>query len=108
MDSNSSKVKLDALQTTLGKIIETFGKYSLRINLMQNTAIEFIVCTDEKIGKNELIIAALGDTFDITIEKNLKLLSIRHFNEDIIKKLTQNESIFISQRNSNTMQYLMR
>lgn len=95
-------------ETNLGKIIETFGKYSLRINLMQNTAIEFIVCTDEKIGKNELIIAALGDTFDITIEKNLKLLSIRHFNEDIIKKLTQNESIFISQRNSNTMQYLMR
>jgi len=95
-------------ETNLGKIIETFGKYSLRINLMQNTAIEFIVCTDEKIGKNELIISALGDTFDITIEKNLKLLSIRHFNEDIIKKLTQNQSIFISQRNSNTMQYLIR
>jgi aspartate kinase len=95
-------------ETNLGKIIETFGKYSLRINLMQNTAIEFIVCTDEKIGKNEFIISALGATFDITIEKNLKLLSIRHFNEDIISKLTQNEPIFISQRNPNTVQYLIR
>jgi aspartate kinase len=50
----------------------------------------------------------LGATFDITIEKNLKLLSIRHFNEDIISKLTQNEPIFISQRNPNTVQYLIR
>lgn len=95
-------------ETNLGKIIETFGKYSLRINLMQNTAIEFIVCTDEKIGKNEFIISALGSTFDISIEKNLKLLSIRHFNEEIVTKLTKNEPIFISQRNPNTVQFLIR
>ena len=55
-------------ESNLGKIIATFGKYSLRINLMQNSSIEFIVLTDEKLGKNELILEDLKEDFEIAID----------------------------------------
>jgi aspartate kinase len=94
-------------ERNLGKIIETFGKYSLRINLMQNTAIQFIVCTDSKIGKNEQILEALSNDFEIEMQKDLKLLSIRHYNQDIIERETKNYNIFLQQKTEKTVQYVI-
>lgn len=94
-------------ENNLGKIIETFGKYSLRINLMQNTAIQFIVCTDSKIGKNEQILEALSNDFEIEMQKDLKLLSIRHYNQDIIERETKNYNIFLQQKTDKTVQYVI-
>jgi aspartate kinase len=95
-------------ESNLGKIIATFGKYSLRINLMQNSSIEFIVLTDEKLGKNELILEDLKNDFEIKIENQLKLLTIRHYNEDILAKQRQNKSVFLTQKGEDTVHYLMR
>lgn len=95
-------------ETNLGKIIATFGKYSLRINLMQNSSIEFLVLTDEKLGKNELIIEDLKSDFDIKVNTELKLLTIRHYTEDILAQQRQNKSVFLTQKGENTVHYLMR
>jgi len=94
-------------ESNLGKIIATFGKYSLRINLMQNSSIEFIVLTDEKLGKNELILEDLNEDFDIKVQTNLKLLTIRHYTEDILAKQRQNKAVFLTQKGENTVHYLM-
>lgn len=94
-------------ESNLGKIIATFGKYSLRINLMQNSSIEFIVLTDEKLGKNELIIEDLKKDFEIKVMTNLKLLTIRHYTEDILAKQRQNKAVFLTQKGENTVHYLM-
>ncbi|MBL7788380.1 MAG: aspartate kinase [Chitinophagales bacterium] len=94
-------------ETNLGKIIATFGKYSLRINLMQNSSIEFIVLTDEKLGKNELILEDLKEDFEIKVKTNLKLLTIRHYTEDILAKQRQNNAVFLTQKGEHTVHYLM-
>jgi aspartate kinase len=94
-------------ESNLGKIIATFGKYSLRINLMQNSSIEFIVLTDEKLGKNELIIEDLKEDFEIKVMTNLKLLTIRHYTEDILAKQRQNKAVFLTQKGEKTVHYLM-
>ena len=94
-------------ESNLGKIIATFGKYSLRINLMQNSSIEFIVLTDEKLGKNELILEDLKEDFEIKIKTNLKLLTIRHYTEDILAKQRQNKAVFLTQKGENTVHYLI-
>jgi len=95
-------------ESNLGKIIAAFGKYSLRINLMQNTAIEFMVLTDEKIGKNELIVEELNDDFDIKITHNLKLMTIRHYSEPILEKQRQNRAVILTQKGEDTIHYLMK
>jgi aspartate kinase len=95
-------------ESNLGKIIATFGKYSLRINLMQNSSIEFLVLTDEKLGKNELIVEDLKNDFDIKMENHLKLLTIRHYTEDILEKQRKNSAVLITQKGEDTVHYLMR
>ncbi|MCE2961625.1 MAG: aspartate kinase [Chitinophagales bacterium] len=95
-------------ESNLGKIIATFGKYSLRINLMQNSSIEFLVLTDEKLGKNELIVEDLKEDFEIKMENHLKLLTIRHYTEDILEKQRKNKAVLITQKGEDTVHYLMR
>lgn len=94
-------------ETNLGKIIAAFGKYSLRINLMQNTAIEFLVVTDEKLGKNERITEELGHDFHIKIESQLELMTIRHYNDSILEKYRNDPRLKITQKGLHTILYLM-
>ena len=94
-------------ETNLGKIIATFGHYSLRINLMQNTAIEFMVVTDEKIGKNEQIREALSEDFDITIQNKLKLMTIRHFDQVSLDKYSQDPKVIVTQKGLDTIHLLI-
>jgi aspartate kinase len=94
-------------ETNLGKIIATFGHYSLRINLMQNTAIEFMVVTDEKLGKNEQIREALSEDFDITIQNKLKLMTIRHFDQASLDKYSQDSKVIVTQKGLDTIHLLI-
>lgn len=94
-------------ETNLGKIIATFGHYSLRINLMQNTAIEFMVVTDEKIGKNEHIREALSEDFEITIQNKLKLMTIRHFDQVSLDKYSQDPKVIVTQKGLDTIHLLI-
>jgi aspartate kinase len=95
-------------ESNLGKIITVFAKHSLRLNYMQNTAIEFIVATDEKLGKNEAILKELNSYFDITVQKDFQLLTIRHYNQFLIEELTKEKSIYLSQRTPDTVQFLWK
>jgi aspartate kinase len=93
-------------EKNLGSIIETFGAHSLRINLMQNTAISFVVCTDYKFGKIDAVISELIKNFEIKRTESLTLLTIRHHDEKTEKKLSKNQEVLLVQRSEDTVQML--
>jgi aspartate kinase len=93
-------------EKNLGSIIETFGAHSLRINLMQNTAISFVVCTDFKFGKIDAVISELTKNFEIKKTESLTLLTIRHHDEKTEKKLSKNQKVLLVQRSEDTVQML--
>jgi aspartate kinase len=92
----------------LSKVFSTFADLRLRINMMQNAAISFSICVDYKKEKIEAIIDELSNDFSIVQNEKLSLLTIRHFNQGIIDKLTKEKDILIRQISRNTIQVLMR
>jgi aspartate kinase len=92
----------------LSKVFATFAENRLRINLMQNAAISFSIAVDFKKEKIENIVEQLGSDFSITWNDNLSLLTIRHYNQGIIDKLTKDKDILVRQLSRTTMQVLMR
>lgn len=92
----------------LSKVFATFAENRLRINMMQNAAISFSIAVDFKKEKIENIISQLQNDFSITTNENLSLLTIRHYNQGIIDKLTQNKDILLRQISRTTIQLLMR
>lgn len=92
----------------LSKVFATFAENRLRINMMQNAAISFSIVVDFKKEKIENIVSKLKNDFAIVINENLSLLTIRHYNQGIIDKLTKDKDILLRQISRTTIQVLMR
>jgi aspartate kinase len=87
---------------------EILDKLKIKPNLTQNAAISLFVCVDDNPDKIEEIAIKSDELFDVLIEKNLTLLTIRHYTMEMIEKLTTNKTIVLEQQTSDTVQLLMR
>ena len=92
----------------LSKVFATFAENRLRINMMQNAAISFSIAVDFKKEKIDNIVEQLHNEFSITRNENLSLLTIRHYNQGIIDKLTANKDVLLRQISRTTIQLLVR
>lgn len=92
----------------LSKIIRAFSKVNIKLNMIQNAAILFQACVDDVPEKIEAVTKDLENYFNIQIENNLTLLTIRHYTPEVINKLTHNKSILIEQRRATTYQALLK
>lgn len=74
---------------------EIFKTARLNPNLIQNSAISLLCCFDDRPEKIEQIALEAGIQFNVSLEKNLTLLTIRHYDDDIVKELTENKTIVL-------------
>lgn len=75
---------------------------------MQNSAITFTACVDHNEDKIASLILDLRSNYHIRYNENLELLTIRHFNDNIINELTHGRQILVEQRNRTTVQFIMK
>ena len=87
---------------------EILDEVKLTPNLTQNTAITLMVCLDDIPEKIERIALAASAIFDVQIQKNLTLLTIRHHEPEIIESLSKNSEIVWQQKTRETIQMLMK
>jgi len=80
----------------------------IRPNLSQNGAISLYYCLDDKPEKIEKLALAASDLFDVQVEKEVVLLTVRHYNETIVTELTEGKIELLSQRTQETVQVLMK
>lgn len=91
----------------VASLYSSMGKINIKPNLTQNTAISFIAVLDDRQEKIEKLAFEVADIFDIRLMKDLSLLTIRHYNEDIVEKLTSGRKILLRQQTGDTVQLLM-
>ena len=83
-----------------------FAEVKLKPNLIQTGAISVQICIDNNEEKIEELATKLATIFDVQIQKQLTLITIRNYNEAIIKKLIENKSTLLQQQTPNTFQAL--
>lgn len=87
---------------------EIFRKARVKSNLSQHTAISLLCCFDDHAEKISQLAADASLIFDVEVKKGLTLLTIRHYNEEIIKSLTLGKQIVLEQKTLETVQLVMR
>jgi aspartate kinase len=92
----------------MSQLHEMFAAIKIRPNLSQNGAIGLLCCLDNKAEKIEKLALAASEIFDVQIEKNLTLLTIRHYTQGKIDELTKGKTIVLEQKTTETIQVLMR
>ena len=89
-------------------LYEILEDIKIKPNLTQNAAISLYVCMDDIAEKIDKIAANASAIFDVQLEKNLTLLTIRHYTGQFLNKLTENKKIVLEQKTADTVQVLMR
>jgi aspartate kinase len=89
-------------------LYEILNEIKIKPNLTQNAAISLYVCMDDITEKIDKIAIKASAIFDVQLEKNLTLLTIRHYTGEFLNKLTENKMIVLEQKTAHTIQMLMR
>jgi aspartate kinase len=92
----------------ISQLHEMFANIKIRPNLSQNGAISLLCCLDDKPEKIEKLAMAASEIFDVQVEKDLTLLTIRHYTDEKINELTKGKTIVLEQKTQETIQVLMR
>ncbi|HTB51543.1 MAG TPA: aspartate kinase [Ferruginibacter sp.] len=92
----------------VGKLYELFEQIKIRPNLSQNGAISILYCLDDKSDRIEKLALAASELFDVQLEKNLTLLTVRHFTDAVLQELTKGKIKLLSQQNRDTIQIVMK
>lgn len=95
-------------EDNLSFIYEQFAKFRIKTNLIQNTAISLNVCFDFVQDKFDKLMGKLLPEYDITQDNPLILITLKYYNEDLIKELTKNKEIVLDERIRNTAQILVK
>ncbi len=85
-----------------------FDEIKIRPNLSQHGAVSLLCVLDDKPEKIERLALAASEIFDVQLEKNLTLLTIRHYTAEAIATHTSGKQIVLEQKTPETLQVLMR
>ena len=88
-------------------VYQIFEDLKFRPNLTQNGAISLMCVVDDHAEKVESFALSAAALFDVQLMKDLTLLTIRHYNNDIVKKLCGDKRILLKQQTPETIQILM-
>ena len=89
-------------------IFKKLHDYKLTVNLIQNSAISFSVCVDNKYGNFDAFYIELKNEFAIDFQKEVDLYTIRHFNEATKAAISQRGTTLLSQTNKETIQIVLQ
>jgi len=95
-------------ENNLAIIFERLSYYGLKLNIMQNSAISFSICIDNKEDKIAEFIVDLSKDFEIKYNENLELITIRHYNDEIIEKMINKRKVILEQKSRATVQFLVK
>ena len=87
---------------------DLYSQLKMKPNLSQNTAISLLNCFDGHLEKIDQLASDASEIFDVEVEKDLTLLTIRHYDDATISSMTKDKQIVLEQKTQETIQVLMR
>ncbi len=96
------------VEDNISDLFKLLHQYKLKVDLIQNSAISFSVCVDNKFGKLQDLLEVLKKKFKVVHHENVSLYTIRHFNEEAIKSLENGREVLLEQRGKETIQLVVK
>jgi aspartate kinase len=96
------------MEENISEIFALLHKYNMKVSLIQNSAISFSVCVDDKFGHFTDLKNVLSKKFQVTYNDNVSLYTIRHFNEKSADAVAQNKEVLVKQISRETLQIVTK
>lgn len=96
------------MEENISEIFALLHQYKMKVHLIQNSAISFSVCVDDKFGNFTELKTILSKKFKVSYNENVSLYTIRHFDEKAAKMVENGKSVLLKQVSRETMQIVTK
>ncbi|GEO12044.1 aspartate kinase [Segetibacter aerophilus] len=90
----------------ISELYHLFAELNIKPNLIQTAAINVQFCVDDREEKIQQLAAKASEFFDVQVERNLTLLTIRHYDDSTSTQLLEGKQIVLTQKTKTTLQAL--
>lgn len=94
------------MEENISSIFSLFHQFKIKVNLIQNSAISFSVCVEDKFDNFKQLNSILSKNFKVDFTENVTLYTIRHFNEDAALTVENGKTVLLKQISTETMQII--
>ena len=96
------------VEDSISALFKLFHEHKMKVDLMQNSAISFSVCVDNRFGRLQDVLQLLKSRFNVMCQEGVSLYTIRHFDEKAITSLQNGHEILLEQRGKETLQLVVK
>lgn len=96
------------MEENISEIFGLFHQYKVKVSLIQNSAISFSVCIEDKFGNFNELKNILSKKFKVSYNDNVSLYTIRHFNEKASEMVENGKEVLLKQVSRETMQIVTK
>lgn len=96
------------MEENISEIFALFHQFKIKVSLIQNSAISFSVCIEDKFGNFNTIKNVLSKKFKVSFNENVSLFTIRHFNKEALEIVEKDKTVLLKQISRETMQIVTK
>lgn len=96
------------MEENISEIFALFHQYKIKVSLIQNSAISFSVCIEDKFGNFNDAKNILSKKFKVSYNENVSLFTIRHFNKEAAEMVEKDKTVLLKQISRETMQVVTK
>ncbi|WP_343487200.1 aspartate kinase [Allomuricauda sp. d1] len=111
---NQVLIKLSSLdfsfivENNISEIFKLLHDHRMKVDLIQNSAISFSVCLDNRFGGLQGLLQELKKKFKVVCHEDVSLYTIRHFDEKAVESLQNGYTVLVEQRGKETLQLVVK
>jgi aspartate kinase len=96
------------MEENISEIFGLLHKYKIKVSLIQNTAISFSICIEDKFGNFNELKTILSKKFKVSYNENVSLYTIRHFSKEAAEMVEKDKTVLVKQISRETMQIVTK
>lgn len=96
------------VEKNLSDIFDRLAKAKAKINIMQNSALDFSILVDADKVSTARIMEVFSDTYYVKFNEGLELVTIRHYDQATIDRVTVDKQILLQQKTRETARLVVR
>ena len=96
------------MEENISEIFKLLHEFKMKVSLIQNSAISFSVCIEDKYGNFEALRVILSKKFKVSYNENVSLYTIRHFDEKSKNAIEKNKTVLLKQISRETLQLVTK
>jgi aspartate kinase len=96
------------MEENISEIFALLHKFKIKVSLIQNTAISFSICIEDKFENFNELRTILSKKFKVSYNENVSLYTIRHFSKEAAEMVEKDKTVLVKQISRETMQIVTK